>query len=715
MWKWHIKYFIMEKLLKFDFEEERLMENYSADKIRNIALFGHVGSGKTTLAEAILFYTKAVSRQGRITDGNTTMDYDPEEIKRQMSVSLSVACCEYKGSKINIIDTPGDFDFLGEEMSGIRIADSGVIMISAKGGTSVGSQKAVRLLDDKKVPYLFFVNRMDEPNADFEGVVSRMTDRYGDSVIPLSFPIMKDGKMTGIVDVMNRKAFSINEKTGAFEEFELPSEYTDRVDELQDRVNQVVAVADENLMEKYFSGEPFTEDEFRHGVHVGFREGKLHPVYCGSAFMNWGIDFLLNCIAKDTPPAGKKPALTATLPSGGTQEITCKIEEPMAAFIFKTISDPFVGKISIFKVNAGTLRANSTVYNATKGREERIGGLFFLRGKEQIATDKVTAGDIGAASKLVDADTNDTLCDRARILEMPKIKFPSTCLSKSIVPKKKGDEDKIMTGLAKLADGARCFRVETDPETKQMVLSGIGDMQLNVLVSQLKTRYNIDCDLEPLKVPYRETIRKKVKVQGKHKKQSGGHGQYGDVWIEFEPNPESEALVFEEKVFGGAVPKNFFPAVEKGLQESVQSGILAGYPVVNLKATLVDGSYHDVDSSEMAFKIAANLAFKAGMAAADPIILEPISKAEIHVPEDKQGDIMGDLNKRRARIVGIDADDQGSVIHCAVPSAEMLDYATDLKSMTQGRGWFVLSHARYEPAPNDVAQKVIAAAKAEQE
>ena len=690
------------------------MEIYSADKIRNIALFGHVGSGKTTLAEAILYYTKAISRQGKITDGNTTLDYDPEEIKRQMSVSLSVGCCEYKGSKINIIDTPGDFDFIGESMSGMRVADSGVIMISAKGGTSVGSQKAIRLLEGKKVPYLFFVNRMDEPNADFEGVVSRMTDRYGESVIPLSFPIMEDGKMTGIVDVMNRKAFSINAKTGAFEEFELPGEYTARIDELQDRVNQVVAVADDTLMEKYFAGEPFTEDEFRHGVHVGFREGKLHPVYCGSAYMNWGIDFLLNCIAKDTPPAGKKPALTATLPSGGTLDVTCKLSDPMAAFIFKTISDPFVGKISIFKVNAGTLRANSTVYNATKGRDERIGGLFYLRGKEQIATDKVTAGDIGAATKLADADTNDTLCDRSRILEMPKIKFPSTCLSKSIVPSKKGDEEKIIAGLAKLADGDRCFSVETDPETKQMVLSGIGDMQLKVLVSQLKTRYNVDCELAQLKVPYRETIRKKVKVQGKHKKQSGGHGQYGDVWIEFEPNPESEELVFDEKVFGGAVPKNFFPAVEKGLQESVKSGILAGYPVVNLKATLVDGSYHDVDSSEMAFKIAANLAFKAGMQAADAIILEPISKAEIHVPEEKQGDIMGDLNKRRARIVGIDADELGSVINCAVPTAEMLDYATDLKSMTQGRGWFVMSHARYEPAPQDVAAKVIASAKAEE-
>ena len=691
------------------------MENYSADKIRNIALFGHVGSGKTTLAEAILYYTKAINRQGRINDGNTTLDYDPEEIKRQMSVGLSVACCEYKGSKINIIDTPGDFDFLGEEMSGIRIADSGVIMISAKGGTSVGSEKAIRLLNGKKVPFLFFMNRMDDPNADFEAVAARMMERYGSSVIPLSFPIMEDGKMTGIVDVMNRKAFSIDKATGKFVEYPLPEKYNARVDELQEKVNEVVAEADDELMEKFFAGEKFTEDEFRHGVHAGFREGKLHPIYCGSAYMNWGVDFLLNCISKDTPPAGKKPALEATLPDGSTQMVSCSIDDPLAAFCFKTISDPFVGKISIFKVNAGTLRANSTVYNATKGKDERIGGLFFLKGKEQISTDCITAGDIGAASKLANTDTNDTICDRARILEMPKIKFPQPCLSKSIVPAKKGDEDKIISGLTKLADEDHCFTVETNPETKQMVLSGIGDMQLKVLVSQLKNKYNVDCELGEPKVPYREAIRKKVKVQGKHKKQSGGHGQYGDVWIEFEPNAETEDLVFEEKVFGGAVPKNFFPAVEKGLQESVKKGILAGYPVVNLKATLVDGSYHDVDSSEMAFKIAANLAFKAGMAAANPVLLEPISKVEVHIPEDKQGDIMGDLNKRRGRIMGIDADELGSVVNAEVPTAEMLEYATDLKSMTQGRGWFAMSHVRYEAAPPEVAEKVIASSNVEEE
>ena len=691
------------------------MENYSADKIRNIALFGHVGSGKTTLAEAILFYTKAINRQGRINDGNTTLDYDPEEIKRQMSVGLSVACCEYKGSKINIIDTPGDFDFLGEEMSGIRIADSGVIMISAKGGTSVGSEKAIRLLNGKKVPFLFFMNRMDEPNADFDSVAERMMERYGPSVIPLSFPIMEDGKMTGIVDVMNRKAFSIDKATGKFVEFPLPEQYNARVDELQEKVNEVVAEADDELMEKFFAGEKFTEDEFRHGVHAGFREGKLHPIYCGSAYMNWGVDFLLNCISKDTPPAGKKPALEATLPDGSTMMVGCSIDDPLAAFCFKTISDPFVGKISIFKVNAGTLRANSTVYNATKGKDERIGGLFFLKGKEQITTDCITAGDIGAASKLANTDTNDTICDRARILEMPKIKFPQPCLSKSIVPLKKGDEDKIITGLTKLGDEDHCFTVETNPETKQMVLSGIGDMQLKVIVSQLKNKYNVDCELGEPKVPYREAIRKKVKVQGKHKKQSGGHGQYGDVWIEFEPNAETEDLVFEEKVFGGAVPKNFFPAVEKGLQESIKKGVLAGYPVVNLKATLVDGSYHDVDSSEMAFKIAANLAFKAGMTQGNPVLLEPISKVEVHIPEDKQGDIMGDLNKRRGRIMGIDADELGSVVNAEVPTAEMLEYATDLKSMTQGRGWFAMSHVRYEAAPPEVADKVIAASNVEEE
>ncbi len=687
------------------------MGNFPADKIRNITILGHQGSGKTALAEAILYCTKSIDRLGRTADGNTTMDFDPEEIKRQISINATVACCEYKDSKINIIDTPGDFDFLGEEMSGIRVADSGIVMISAKGGTSVGSEKAIRLLNKKDVPFLFFVNRMDEPNADFEGVIERMMNRYGPSVIPLSLPIMEDGNMVGIVDVMNRKAFSVDKKTGLTAEIPLPEEFNDRIDELQDRVNEVVAESDDALMEKYFSGEPFTEDEFRHGVHAGFRTQRLHPIYCGSAYMNWGVDFLLNCISKDTPPAGKKPPLMGTLPDGSEIEVDCKLEDPLAAFVFKTIVDPFVGRISIFKVNAGEIKANSTVYNATKGKEERIGNLFYMVGKKQIPTDKVCAGDIGCAAKLSITQTNDTLCDKTRIIEMPKINFPTPCLLKKISPVKQGEEAKIMAGLTKLSDEDPVFKVEVNPETEEMVISGLGESELKVLISKLKTKFNVDAVLEDPRVPYREAIRKKVKVQGKHKKQSGGHGQYGDVWIEFEPI-DSETLVFEEKVFGGAVPKSFFPAVEKGLEEAIKVGTLAGYPVVNLKATLVDGSYHDVDSSEQAFKIAASLAFKAGMEQGNPILLEPVSTVGVHIPEDKQGDIMGDMTKRRGRIMGYGTDEDGAtVVACEVPTAEMMNYATDLKSMTQGRGWFTIEHARYENAPPEVVTKVIAESK----
>ena len=691
------------------------MGNFSADKIRNITILGHQGSGKTALAEAILYCTKAIDRLGRAVDGNTTMDFDPEEIKRQVSINATVATCEYKDSKINIIDTPGDFDFLGEEMSGIRIADSGIVMISAKGGTSVGSEKAIRLLNKKNVPFLFFVNRMDEPNADYEGVVERMRNRYGPSVIPLSLPIMEDGKMTGIVDVMNRKAFTLDAKTGATAEIPLPEEFNSRIDELQDAVNEVVAESDDALMEKYFAGEPFTEDEFRHGVHAGFRTQRLHPIYCGSAYMNWGVDFLLNCISKDTPPAGKKPVLMGTLPDGSEIEVACNIDDPLAAFVFKTIADPFVGRISIFKVNAGVIKANSTVYNATKGKEERIGNLFFMVGKKQIPTDQVTAGDIGCAAKLAITQTNDTLCDKSRVIEMPKISFPTPCLTMSIKPLKKGEEDKIAGGLAKLADEDPVFKLETNPETKQMVISGLGESEIKVLISKLKAKYGVDAELGAPKVPYREAIRKKVKVQGKHKKQSGGHGQYGDVWIEFEPH-DGEELIFEEKVFGGAVPKNFFPAVQKGLEEAVKKGVLAGYPVVNLKATLVDGSYHDVDSSEMAFKIAASLAFKAGMEQGNPMLLEPYSTVGVHIPEDKQGDIMGDMSKRRGRIMGYGTDEDGAtVVSCEVPTAEMATYATDLKSMTQGRGWFTIEHVRYEMAPPEIAEKVIAESKNEED
>ena len=411
------------------------MTNYSADKIRNIALLGHGGSGKTALAEAMLYCSKAIDRLGRSADGNTALDFDPEEIKRQISLNTSVAACEWKNTKMNLIDTPGDFDFLGETMAGIRVAGSAIVVISAKGGTSVGSEKAIRLLNKRKVPFLFFLNRMDEPNADFEGVVGRMMNRYGRGVIPLSLPIMTGDKMTGIVDVMNKRAFTLDEKTGAQTEIPLPAEFEDRVVELQDKINEVVAESDEELMEKYFAGEPFTEDEFRRGVHAGFADGVLHPIYCGSAYKNWGVEFLMNCLSKDTPPASTKPPQEGVTPDGEKLTIVCNENDPLAAFVFKTIADPFVGRISLFRVYAGVLKSNSTVYNAVKEKDERMGGLFYMVGKKQIPTDKVVAGDIGAVAKLVLTQTNDTLCDKSRIVTLTKINFPTPCLSMGIVPK----------------------------------------------------------------------------------------------------------------------------------------------------------------------------------------------------------------------------------------------------------------------------------------
>ncbi|NLW88712.1 MAG: elongation factor G [Clostridiaceae bacterium] len=686
------------------------MINYPAEKVRNITLLGHGGSGKTALAEAMLFCAKSIDRMGRSTDGNTTMDFDPEEIRRQISINTTIAACEWKNTKMNIIDTPGDFDFLGETMAGIRVADSAIVVLASKGGIQVGAEKAVRLLKKKNVPYMFFVNRIDEPNADFENITEELRSQYGVSVIPLSIPIVSQEKITGIIDVMNKRAFSIDAK-GASKEIPFPGEYEERVTKLHEQINEVVAESDEELMEKYFSGEPFTEDEFRRGIHAGFREGSLHPIFAGSALNNWGVELLMNSISKDTPSAGAKKSIAAESPDGNPIEVTNTDTEPMSAFVFKTIADPFVGRISLFRVYSGVFKGNTTVYNADKEKEERVGGLFYMVGKKQVQADQVGSGDIGAVAKLVLTQTNDTLCDKQRPVILPKISFPTPCLTMGIVPKVKGEEDKIVAGLNKLADEDPVFTVVNDPETRQIVISGLGEQEINVLKSKLKNKFNVDADLEEPRVPYREAIRKKVKVQGKHKKQSGGHGQYGDVWIEFEP-VESDTLVFEEKVFGGSVPKNYFPAVEKGLMDSVGRGVLAGFPVVNLKATLVDGSYHDVDSSEMAFKIAAGLAFKNGLPQAGPVLLEPISSVTVHIPEDKQGDIMGDMNKRRGRIMGIDADEDGSVISCEVPTAEMASYATDLKSMTQGRGWYTIQHARYEQAPSDVASKVIEERKA---
>ena len=626
---------------------------------------------------------------------------------------LSRATCEWKDTKLNLLDTPGDFDFLGEVMQGLRVADSSLILVSAKDGLSVGAEKSVRLSRKAGLPIFFMISKMDEANANYDKALASIKEKYGNQVIPFMLPITADGKMTGLIDVIEQQAYAIDAK-GVITPAAIPENMADQLAELQEAVNEAIAETDEVLMDKYFGGEGFTDQEKNDGIKAAILNGSVSPVFVGSATANWGVTAMIDRLIKYMPSLADFPAVKATNPDGAEIELKAEADGPLAAFVFKTIADPFVGRISIFRVYSGTFTGNTSLYNPLKEKDERIGNAYMLLGKKQLAAEKIVAGDIGAVTKLLVTATNDTLCEHERPLILPPIKFPVPCLSMAILPKVKGEEDKIVSGLHKLEDEDPVFSVYSNAETHQVVLSGLGEQQLDVLRSKLKAKFNVEAFLEEPRVPYRETIKKKVKVQGKHKKQSGGHGQYGDVWIEFEPG-DKEELTFEEKTFGGSVPKSFHPAVEKGLQDAIKKGVLAGYPVVNLKAVLVDGSYHDVDSSEMSFKLAARLAYKNGLPQANPVLLEPISMVKIHIPDDYLGDIMGDMNKRRGRIMGINPDSEGQVVEAEAPTSELAKYATDLKSMTQGRGWYTIEFARYEQAPQPVADKVIADAKARME
>ncbi len=689
------------------------MKNYPATKIRNIALLGHGNSGKTSFAEAILFNTKVIDRLGKVTDGNTALDFDPEEIRRKISINTSIAAVEWQDCKINLMDTPGDFDFMGEVKQGLRVADGTVILVSGKSGVSVGTEKSVRFADKQKLPYFFFVSKIEEQNANFEKVLEQIRAMFGAAVTPFILPIQDDSKITGFVNIYENKAYKIA-ANNKMEEIPIPADMAGRVVEIMDSIKEHAAESDEELMEKFFAGEDFTADEMARGLAESVKAGSIRPVFCGSGTANWGISFIMDSIVKFMPAANTEPTVAAQTLDGNDVTLKSSETESLSAIVFKTIVDPFVGKISIFRVYSGQMKANTSVYNANKEKDERVGSLFLMSGKKQLPAEFIGLGDIGAVTKLNFTNTNDTLCDKTKPVILPKIVFPIPCLSLAIVPKVKGEEDKIASGLHKLAEEDPTFRIINNAETHQMIISGMGEQQIDVLRSKLKAKFNVDSTLEVPKVPYRETIRKKVKVQGKHKKQSGGHGQYGDVWIEFEPGDKPE-LTFEEKVFGGSVPKSFFPAVEKGLQDAVVKGVLAGFPVVNLKATLVDGSYHDVDSNELSFRMAARIAYRTGLPQANPILLEPISTVEVFIPDSNLGDIMGDMNKRRGRIIGIAADGDIQRVNAEVPTSEMATYATDLRSMTQGRGWYTIDFARYEPAPSLISDKVIADAKLQNE
>lgn len=685
------------------------MKQYLAARIRNIALTGHSDSGKTSLAEALLFKAGASDRLGKTSEGNTVCDFDPEEIKRKVSVCTAVAPFAWGSTKINLIDTPGLFDFAGEAAQGVRAAESLLIAVSGKSGVDVGTEKAYKMAKDLSKATLFFVSKLDVEHSDFYKVFEELKSTFGPSVCPIVVPYVEDQQVKCYINLIDMKAYTYDDK-GEAHEVDMP-DFGHRLDGLTAAVSEAVAETDESLFEKYFSGEQFTRDEIIRGVHTGVTNGSISPVLCGCSTNLQGIDMLLDCIVDLLPSPWEKGAEVAVDAEGEPVEVPCTDEAPLAAYVFKTIADPFVGKLSYVKVISGKLAADSAPINSRTGQPERLGKIIYIRGKKQEDTAYITAGDIGAVTKLAATETGDALCDPKKVLSFDPIHFPHPCLTMAIKAEAKGDEAKIASALQRLMEEDPTLAYENNAETHQQLISGLGEQHLDVLVSKLKNKFGVSVSLEVPRVAYRETIRKKVKVQGKHKKQSGGHGQFGDVWVEFEPTVGDD-LVFEEKVFGGAVPKSFFPAVEKGLQDCVKHGVLAGYPVVGLKATLVDGSYHPVDSSEMSFKMAASLAYKAGIPQASPVLLEPIGNLKVYVPDSNTGDIIGDLNKRRGRVLGMNpANDGLQEIEADVPMSEMSDFATAIRSMTQGRGYFTFEFARYEQLPSNLEAKVIEEAK----
>lgn len=673
---------------------DKFIMQYTTDKIRNICLLGHGGDGKSALAEALLYFTGSTDRLGTAAQGNTVSDFDPEEIKRQISISTSVIPVEWKGKKINLLDTPGYFDFEGEVLQAVRMAETALVVVSAKGGIHFGTTKAINLAKSLNMPQLFFITSIDEEHSDFYGVFDALKQRYGKGVCAISVPIIENEKVTGYVDIVEMKGKRIvNNKV---EIIDLPASLQEEIDMLRQLLIESVAEADDDLMEKFFADEPFTDEEIIRGLSHGIAGRKVFPVLCGSSATLFGMGILLDFIDKFT----SAPKLD---PKGETELYT-----------FKTVADPFVGKLSYFKVLQGTLKAGDTLHNPRKDTDEKFARIFTVKGKAQTEVKELVAGDIGVVAKLASVATGDTL--GAADVVVPPVEYPVPNLKMSVFAVAKGEEEKIASGLAKLREEDPTFTYKTDPETKESVISALGDTQIDVIMSKLKAKYGVSVDLRTPKVAYRETIRKTVTQQGKYKKQSGGHGQYGDVHIRFEPYDGID-LVFGEEIFGGSVPKNFHPAVEKGLRESAQKGVLAGYPVVGLKATLVDGSYHDVDSSEMSFKLAAGVAYKEGLPKASPVILEPIGKLLVHVPDRMMGDIIGDITKRRGQIIGMTpiGDEGYQEIEAEVPMAEMMTYAIDLRSMTRGRGTFTFDFLRYADAPANVAEKVIADAKAKEE
>jgi len=679
-----------------------------------VALIAHGGAGKTSVAEAMLYDAGVTERLGRTADGNSVMDHDPEEVRRQVSINASIAPVEWRGVKINIVDTPGYFDFVAEVKSSLRVVDSAVVVVDAVGGVEVGTELVWKYADEHGLPRVVYITKMDRENADFDKCLEGLRAAFGRNLVPLVLPVGAEADFRGVIDLVQEKVLTWEEGKGREVKTEaLSPEQAEAVAAHRDALVEAAAENDDELIMKYLEGETLTPDELKRGIRAGVLAGKLVPVLCGSGLKNIGVQPLLDLIREAAPSPVDRGAAKGRNPKTDAEEERAPAEDaPFSAFVFKTMADPYVGKLTLFRVYSGAVSSDSQVYNPVRGRTERIGQLFLIRGKQQEPVDRVGAGDFGAVAKLQETATGDTLCDEGSPVVFPPAEFPKPVYQVAVEPKAKGDEEKISMALARLSEEDPTLSVHKEPGTGETILAGMGELHLDVTTERMKRKFGVDVILNTPKVPYKETIRATVKAEGKYKKQTGGRGQYGHVWIEFSPEPDHD-FVFEEKIFGGAVPKQYIPAVEKGLREAKEEGVLAGYPVTNFKAVLYDGSYHTVDSSEMAFKIAASMAFKKAMSEARPVLLEPIMNVSVLVPDAFMGDVIGDLNRKRGRILGMEPEGALQVVRAQVPLAEMFTYAIDLRSITQGRGTFTMEFDHYEEVPPQVAQAIIEKHQAE--
>ncbi|MDN4593588.1 elongation factor G [Polycladomyces subterraneus] len=686
-----------------------MAREFSLEKTRNIGIMAHIDAGKTTTTERILFYTGRVHKIGEVHEGAATMDWMEQEQERGITITSAATTCQWKGHRINIIDTPGHVDFTVEVERSLRVLDGAVGVFCAKGGVEPQSETVWRQADKYGVPRIAYVNKMDIVGADFYGAVEQMRERLQANAVPIQLPIGAEDTFEGIIDLVKNCAYYYLDDLGTQTEArEIPDEYKEKAEEYRTALLEAVAEIDEELMMKYLEGEEITEEEIVAALRKGTCEVKITPVLCGSSYKNKGVQMLLDAVVAYLPSPVDVPDIRGELPDGTEATRKSGDNEPFAALAFKIMSDPYVGKLTFFRVYSGTLNSGSYVLNSTKGKRERIGRILQMHANHREEISTVYAGDIAAAVGLKDTTTGDTLCDEKHPIILESMVFPEPVISIAIEPQSKADQDKMAMALAKLAEEDPTFRTHTDEETGQTIISGMGELHLDIIVDRLRREFKVEAKVGKPQVAYKETFRKSAKVEGKFIRQTGGRGQYGHVWIEFEPLPEGSGFVFENKIVGGVVPKEYIPAVQAGIEEAMQNGVLAGYPMVDIKATIFDGSYHDVDSSEMAFKIAGSLALKAAKDKCDPVLLEPIMKVEVVVPEEYMGDIMGDINSRRGRVEGMEARGNAQVIRGMVPLAEMFGYATTLRSKTQGRGTFTMQFDHYEEVPKNIAEEIIA-------